>query len=88
MTTYINFIQSDKAPFRFTASVGGQTLFITVLYNLYSNRYFVQATDDNNSVVLFTPMVASPPGSDINLALPYAPGTLIYRESTNNFEAT
>ncbi|MNE14399.1 hypothetical protein D3C76_1403370 [compost metagenome] len=88
MTTYTTFIPSDKAPFRFTASVGGETLFITVLFNLYSNRYFIQATDGNNSVVLFVPMIASPLDSDTNLALPFAPGSLIYRESTNNFEAT
>lgn len=88
MTTYIKFVPSVKAPFRFTANVGGKTLFISVLYNLYSNRYFIQAADDSNKVVLFVPMIASPPDSDINLALPYASGKLIYRESTNNFEAT
>lgn len=88
MTTYIQFTPNSKAPFSFTATVGSQTLFITVPYNLYSNRYYIQATDGNNSIVLYTPLVASPPGNDINLALPYAPGKLIYRESTNNFEVT
>jgi hypothetical protein len=88
MTVSTAFTPSDKAPFRFTASIGGQTFFITIPYNRYANRYYVQISDTNNTIVIYTPLVASPDNYDINLALPYAPGALVYRESTKNFEAT
>lgn len=88
MTVTTAFTPSDRAPFRFTASIGGQTFFVSVPYNRYANRYYVQLNDTSNTIVIYTPLVASPDDHDINLALPYAPGTFIYRANTKNFEAT
>lgn len=87
MMTKISFTPSDDGNFNFTASIGGQTFFISISYNRYSNRHYVQITDTNSVVVIFTPLVGSPDDYDINLALPYAPGSLVYRVSTKNFEA-
>ncbi|CAD6037281.1 hypothetical protein [Escherichia coli] len=88
MTMLIPFRPDGRTPFQFTVSVGGTTLFATALWNLYANRYYLKLTDNSGDTVVFCPMVASPDDYDINLALAYAPGKLIYRESSNQFEAS
>jgi len=80
------FAPNGTTPFEFQASLAGNNYFVKVLYNNYANRYYVQGTDTQNNVAFFTPMVASPVGFDINLSIGF--GSLIYRLSTNNFEAT
>ncbi|PHI31157.1 hypothetical protein [Budvicia aquatica] len=86
MTTYVQFNPSDAGPFRFTANINKQTFFITVPYNRYSNRYFVEFRDRNNNIAMYVPLIESPDDFDLNIALPFAPGSLVYRASTNNFE--
>lgn len=88
MTTTIPFSPSSDQPFTFRASVGGQQLFGTVPFNHYAQRYFLQLKNGQNEVVIYVPLVASPDSFDINLALPFAPGLLVLRESTRQFEAT
>lgn len=88
MRQIIPFLPTHQVPFQFTATVGGETLFITVPYNLYANRYYLRVRDGNNATVVYTPLIGSPDGKDINLLLPYAPGKLVYRVNANHFEAT
>ena len=80
------FSPDGSAPFEFQASLGGNNYFVKVLYNNYANRYYVQGTDTQNNIAFFSPMTASPTGFDINLSIGF--GSLIYRLSTNSFEAT
>jgi len=79
------FMPNGSTPFEFQASLGSTNYFVKVLYNNYANRYYVQGTDSQNNVAFFAPMVASPVGYDINLAIGF--GSLVYRLSTNSFEA-
>ena len=88
MTITIAFNPDGKTPFSFQATVGGAKLFATVPYNLYANRFYVRLTDGQGRIVSYVPLIGSPDGFDINLALPFAPGSLVYRVSTNQFEAT
>lgn len=88
MTTYITFKPPSDQPFTFRASVGGSAVFGTVPWNHYARRYYLQLKDSQNSVVAYLPLVASPDGYDINLALSLSSGTLVFRESTQQFEAT
>jgi hypothetical protein len=88
MTTTIAFKPDGKTPFSFQTTVGGAKLFATVPYNLYANRYYLRLTDGQGRNVSFVPLIGSPDNFDINLALPYAPGSLVYRVSSNQFEAT
>ena len=88
MTTTIAFTPDGKTPFSFQATVGGAKLFATVPYNLYANRYYVRLTDGQGRIVSYVPLIGSPDEFDINLALTYAPGSLVYRVSANQFEAT
>ncbi|HBV7900215.1 TPA: hypothetical protein OW273_001536 [Citrobacter freundii] len=88
MMVIIPFKPDGQTPFTFQSVVGGIKVFGTVPYNLYANRYYVKLTDGQGKVITYVPMVGSPDNYDINLALPCAPGTLIYRVSSNQFEAT
>ncbi|EGT3137597.1 hypothetical protein NPF39_001039 [Salmonella enterica subsp. enterica serovar Uganda] len=88
MTIFIPFKPDGKAPFTFQTTVGGARVFGTVPYNLYANRYYLQLTDGQGNVVTYVPLIGSPDNYDINLALPFAPGALVYRVSSNQFEAT
>lgn len=87
MATIIPFKPNGREPFRFTVSVGGTTLFAIVPFNLYSNRYYLKLTDSAGNTVVYCPLVGSPDNYDINLALAYSPGSLVYRVSSNQFEA-
>lgn len=84
----IPFVTSSRAPFTFTTTVGGQVVYATVPYNFYANRYYLQLMGGSNEQLAYVPLIASSDDYDINLALPLAPGKLIYRASTNNFEAS
>lgn len=88
MTVLIPFKPDGRAPFQFTAKVGKYELFARLPFNLYANRYYLELKDSSGEVLVYTPLIASPDGYDINLALPFAPGKLIFRESTNQFEVS
>ncbi|WP_237929981.1 hypothetical protein [Buttiauxella sp. S19-1] len=88
MTQIIPFKPNGKVPFSFQVTVSGVQLFGTVPWNMYANRYYLKLTDSTGATVVYVPMIASAEFYDINLALPYAPGALIYRESSRQFEAT
>lgn len=88
MTTIIPFKPNGQAPFSFQATVGGVNLFATVPYNLYANRYYLKLADGQGNTVVYIPLIESPDDYDINLALPYVPGSLVYRASSRQFEAT
>ncbi len=88
MSMNITFRPNGRTPFTFQASVGGVKIFGSVPYNLYSKRYYVRLTDGQGRVVSNAPLIGSPDNFDINLALPFSPGTLVYRVSKNQFEAT
>lgn len=87
MATIIPFKPSNNEPFQFTVTVGGVNLFATVPFNLYSNRYYLKLTDNTGDTVVFCPLVGSPDDYDINLALAFSPGSLVYRVGSNQFEA-
>ncbi|EPD1271069.1 hypothetical protein ACR6AX_001226 [Escherichia coli] len=86
MNTFIPFKPDGEKPFKFKFRMGGEILFARVPFNLYANRYYLELKNSSGEVIVYTPLIASPDGYDINLALPFAPRKLIFRESTNQFE--
>lgn len=88
MTTYTPFKPDGQQPFSFQVIVGGTKLFATVPFSVYAKRYYLKLTDGAGATVVYVPLVSSPDFFDINLALPFAPGSLIYRDSSRQFEAT
>lgn len=88
MTTIIPFKPNGQVPFSFQVTVGNVKLFGAVPFNLYANRYYLALSDGTGAITVYVPLISSPDNFDINLALPYSPGMLIYRESSRQFEAT
>lgn len=87
MTTHIAFKPVSDEPFTFRVSVGGSQVFGSVPWNHYARRYYLQLKDGQNAVIAYVPLVASPDDYDINLALSLSPGKLVFRDSTQQFEA-
>lgn len=88
LTAFIAFRPQNDQPFTFRTTVGGAQVFGTVPWNHYARRYYLQLKDGQNTIIAYVPLVASPDGYDINLALSLAPGKLVLRDSTQQFEAT
>ncbi|MBP2171012.1 hypothetical protein J2125_004204 [Erwinia toletana] len=88
MTTYIPFRPNDQLPFSFQATIGGVDLFASVPFNLYANRFYLKLVDGQGNTAVYLPLIDSPDDYDINLALPWAPGSLVYRASSRQFEVT
>jgi hypothetical protein len=86
MAESVAFKPNGNEPFTFRATVGGTELFATVPFNLYANRYYLKLTDNSGATKVYVPLVASPDDYDINLALPYEPGKLVYRATSGIFE--
>ncbi|MFZ4220797.1 hypothetical protein [Enterobacter ludwigii] len=84
----IPFDPTSDTPLTFSATVGGTAVYGTVLFNIYAQRFYLRLTGGSNQTLVYVPMVDSPDDFDINLALPLAPGKLVYRASTSNIEAS
>lgn len=87
MAVIIPYAPDGRTPFTFQATVGGRSVFGTVFYNHYANRPYLQLKDQTG-VIDYFPLVNSPDDFDINLAIVLPAGSLVYRRSTNSFEAT
>lgn len=85
-TTYIPYEQQQDEPFKFRARLNGADYFCTVLFNFFASRLYLQIEDASGRLRSFKPMIGSPVGYDINLALTLAPGKIVYRAGVNQFE--
>lgn len=90
MTTYVQFTPSTTSspPFQFTATVGSTDYTVTVTWNVYGQRWYINIYDSDGTRLKTQPMIGSPLDNDIPLApvLFGSDGTLLYREASNNFE--
>lgn len=89
MTTYVQFTPSSSSPpFQFTATMSGVDYTITTTWNVYGERWYLNIYDANGNRLKTCPLIGSPIDADIEIApvLFGSDGTLIYRESSNNFE--
>jgi hypothetical protein len=86
MTTYIDFAPSTTSNFQFNATLDGQTYTVTVTWNVFGARYYVNITQVDGTLVLAIPLIESPDSYDISMVAGYFASTLVYRESTGQFE--
>lgn len=91
MTVYIQFTpNSDSSPpFSFSPTLNNSTYTINVFWNVYGQRWYISCFDENGNRIATEPLISSPATEDI----PLMPGlfddnTVVYRESSNNFEVT
>lgn len=91
MTQYIRFTpsQTSSPPFQFTAELDGDDYIISVTWNVFGQRWYITCADVNGNIVRTEPLIASPSSGDIKL-LPglFSESTLIYRDSSGNFEVS
>jgi hypothetical protein len=87
MTTLINFNPASTANFQFNPVLDGITYTAICTYNLYAPRYYVNIYDNNGTLIVTRPIIASPDNYDIDIVEGYfTTSKLIYRTSSRNFE--
>lgn len=91
MTTYIQFTPNNDAtpPFSFNCTLDGDVYEIQLWWNVYGQRWYINCYDTNGTRIRTEPLIGSPDSGDIPM-LPglFSENTLVYRESSNNFEVS
>lgn len=65
MTTFVQFLPSDLAPFQFQPILaGGQQFQVTVPFNEAGQRYYISVSDLNGTLIAFTAL--APTGPTLN----------------------
>lgn len=87
MTNIINFNPSPNANFQFNATLDEANYIVICTWNVYGARYYLSVYNNNGTIIVINPIIASPDDFDINLVFGYfQTSTLVYRQSSNNFE--
>jgi len=88
MTTLVSFIPSPRAPFQFQATLDGVVYNVIVTWNTGGQRWYVNVYDQSNTLIFTLPMIGSPPAYDISLTAGYFTSTMIFRQTSQQFEIT
>ena len=89
MTTLVPFLPSNVAspPFQATVTLDGTQYSLTATWNVYRGDWYFTITDQSGNVTFNGALIASPPDYDIYLAPGiFTTSTILYRDSTGNFE--
>jgi hypothetical protein len=88
-TTTIPFTPTPQGPFQFQAVLANASATTTyncsVVWNTWGQRWNLLIGDQNNTLVLAQPLVASPPGYDVSLARGMWTSRFVYLEATQTF---
>lgn len=90
MTT-IPFLPSptNTPPFTTLVTLDGNAYTLTATWNIYRGDWYITLTDGSGNTIVNQPLIGSPPNANIYLAPGiFQTSTLVYRESTGNFEQT
>ena len=60
--TIIDFIPSATAPFQFSPTLDGQVCSARVVWNFFGQRYYLEVSSLNGTLIVALPMVGSPIG--------------------------
>lgn len=85
-TNYVDFLPTPSAPFQFQTVLDGAQYTVTVTYNVFGQRYYVNLYTVQGALVLSTPMVGSPDEFDLPLTQNKFVSTILFRKSKNRFE--
>jgi len=87
MTTLINFDPTPFANFQFNVTLDDINYIAICTWNLYGERYYINIYNNNGTLIVTNPVIASPDDYDINLVYGYfIASKIVYRLSSNNFE--
>lgn len=59
MTSYVPFVPSSIAPFQFQATLDGVIYNLTVTWNLFGQRWYVNCYTSDNALVFAVPLIGS-----------------------------
>lgn len=62
MTTFVNFVPSQSSAFQTQVTLDGVVYTLTVTWNLFSQRYYINVNTLSGALVLSLPLVGSPVG--------------------------
>jgi hypothetical protein len=60
-----NFIPSSTAPFQFQPTLDGQVYSARVIWNLFGQRYYVELSGLDGSLIFLLPLIGSPTGVQV-----------------------
>jgi hypothetical protein len=86
--TIYPFTPSAQALFQFQPTFDGTTYNVIIPWNLGGQRYYVSVYTLAGDLVYNLPQVASPDNYDINLNWGYFTSTLVFRDSSQQFEVS
>ena len=87
MTTIVNFDPNPFANFQFNPTLDGVDYIAICTWNLYGERYYLNIYNNNGTLIVTNPLIASPDDFDIDLVYGYfTTSKIVYRLSSNNIE--
>lgn len=90
MAVLVDFVPvaSVSAPiFQFQPTFDGAIYTVTVTWNVFGQRFYIEITSLSGTLLLATPLIGSPLGYDIDLTNGYfLPARLVYRAPSRQFE--
>lgn len=89
MTTFVQFVPPNNAAFAFQAILDGSTYQMSVPWNVFGQRWYLQCLGGNGTLIFNIPVIASPANFGINLiGRWFQVSTLVFRQDTQFFEIT
>lgn len=89
MTTLVQFnpVPNSSPPFQASFTLDGATYLGKSTWNIAGQRWYFTLLSASGNVVWHGPLIGSPTGYDIPLALGvFAVSTILFRTDTGNFE--
>lgn len=88
MTTVIQFQPSALTAFQFQPTLDGDIYAAIVTWNLYGQRYYVNLSALDGTLIFAIPLIGSLPAPDsgISLTAGYFTSTLVFRQQSQTFE--
>lgn len=87
MTTYVPFIPPNNAPQIFLATLDGVQYSLSITWNLFGQRWYLNVYTLRGVLRLSLARVSSPDDGDINLLRGFfKTSSLVFRDSTQSIE--
>ena len=85
MTTSVQFLPSNTAPFQFQAVLDGEEYTVSVPWNVQSAVYYVKITGANGDIIVYRSLIASPPNFNISMTAGYFSSSLVFLDQQSTF---
>jgi hypothetical protein len=88
MTTFAFTPQQTSPPFQFQPTLDGQVYNVTVTWNLFGQRWYVNIYDLGFNLIVCLPLIGSPNDYPISLTAGYFTSTLVFYAASQQFVVT